>query len=103
MTAVLELDNIHTYYDKSHILKGVSMTVGEGELVALLGRNGAGKTTTMRSVMGLTPPRQGKIKFFGKDMTGASPHRIAGLGVGCLPCPGLPADRASGKCETGGY
>ena len=59
MTAVLELDAIHTYYDKSHILKGVSMTVGEGELVALLGRNGAGKTTTMRSVMGLTPPRQG--------------------------------------------
>lgn len=85
MTAVLELDNIHTYYDKSHILKGVSMTVGEGELVALLGRNGAGKTTTMRSVMGLTPPRQGKIKFFGKDMTGASPHRIAGLGVGYVP------------------
>ena len=85
MTAVLELDAIHTYYDKSHILKGVSMTVGEGELVALLGRNGAGKTTTLRSVMGLTPPRQGKIKFFGKDMTGASPHRIAALGVGYVP------------------
>lgn len=85
MTAVLELDAIHTYYDKSHILKGVSMTVGEGELVALLGRNGAGKTTTMRSVMGLTPPRQGRIKFFGQDMTGASPHRIASLGVGYVP------------------
>lgn len=85
MTAVLELDAIHTYYDKSHILKGVSMTVGEGELVALLGRNGAGKTTTMRSIMGLTPPRQGHIRLFGKDMTGAAPHRIAAMGVGYVP------------------
>ncbi|OIQ87031.1 high-affinity branched-chain amino acid transport ATP-binding protein LivF [mine drainage metagenome] len=85
MTAVLELDAIHTYYDKSHILNGVSMTVGEGELVALLGRNGAGKTTTMRSIMGLTPPRQGKVRIFGKDMTGASPHRIADMGVGYVP------------------
>ena len=85
MTAVLELDAIHTYYDKSHILSGVSMTVGEGELVALLGRNGAGKTTTMRSIMGLTPPRQGKVRIFGQDMTGASPHRIADMGVGYVP------------------
>ncbi|MGA8008939.1 MAG: ABC transporter ATP-binding protein [Thiomonas sp.] len=85
MNNVLELDAIHTYYDKSYILKGVSMTVGEGELVALLGRNGAGKTTTMRSVMGLTAPRQGQVRFFGKDMTGASPHRIANMGVGYVP------------------
>ena len=85
MNTVLELDAIHTYYDKSHILNGVSMTVGEGELVALLGRNGAGKTTTMRSVMGLTPPKQGKVRMFGKDVTGASPHRIAGMGVGYVP------------------
>jgi len=85
MNTVLELDTIHTYYDKSHILKGVSLRVEEGELVALLGRNGAGKTTTMHSIMGLTPPRQGKIKFFGQDMTGASPYRIAALGVGYVP------------------
>lgn len=85
MNTVLELDSIHTYYDKSHILNGVSMTVGEGELVALLGRNGAGKTTTMRSVMGLTPPKQGKVRMFGKDVTGASPHRIASMGVGYVP------------------
>ena len=85
MTHVLELDAIHTYYDKSHILNGVSMNVGEGELVALLGRNGAGKTTTMRSIMGLTAPRQGRVRIFGKDMTGASPHRIAEMGVGYVP------------------
>lgn len=85
MTSVLELDAIHTYYDKSHILKGVSMTVDEGELVALLGRNGAGKTTTMRSIMGLTPPRRGQIKIFGHAMTGASPHRVAAAGVGYVP------------------
>ncbi len=85
MANVLELDAIHTYYDKSHILNGVSMNVGEGELVALLGRNGAGKTTTMRSIMGLTAPRQGRVRIFGKDMTGASPHRIAEMGVGYVP------------------
>lgn len=85
MTMVLEVDKIHTYYGKSHILDGVSFHVGEGELVALLGRNGAGKTTTMRSVMGLTPPRQGSIRLFGKDMTGASPHQMAAAGVGYVP------------------
>ncbi len=85
MTMVLEVDKIQTYYGKSHILDGVSLSVGEGELVALLGRNGAGKTTTMRSVMGLTPPRQGTIRFCGKDVTGAPPHRMAAAGVGYVP------------------
>ena len=85
MNTVLEVDKIHTFYGKSHILDGVSLSVGEGELVALLGRNGAGKTTTMRSVMGLTPPRQGSIRLFGKDMTGASPHQMAAAGVGYVP------------------
>ncbi len=85
MSLVLEVDKIHTFYGKSHILDGVSLSVGEGELVALLGRNGAGKTTTMRSVMGLTPPRQGSIRLFGKDMTGASPHQMAAAGVGYVP------------------
>ncbi len=85
MNTVLEVDKIHTYYGKSHILDGVSLTVGEGELVALLGRNGAGKTTTMRSVMGLTPPRQGAIRLFGRDMTGSQPHQMAAAGVGYVP------------------
>ncbi len=85
MSLVLEVDKIHTYYGKSHILDGVSFNVGEGELVALLGRNGAGKTTTMRSVMGLTPPRQGTIKLFGRDMTGCQPHQMAAAGVGYVP------------------
>ena len=85
MNLVLEVDKIHTYYGKSHILDGVSFNVGEGELIALLGRNGAGKTTTMRSVMGLTPPRQGSIKLFGRDMTGCQPHQMAAAGVGYVP------------------
>ena len=85
MSLVLEVDKIHTYYGKSHILDGVSFKVGEGELIALLGRNGAGKTTTMRSVMGLTPPRQGSVKLFGRDMTGCQPHQMAAAGVGYVP------------------
>jgi branched-chain amino acid transport system ATP-binding protein len=85
MSMVLEVDSIHTYYGKSHILDGVSLNIREGELVALLGRNGAGKTTTLRSIMGLTPPRQGSIKLFGKDTTGAPAHRAAAAGVGYVP------------------
>ena len=85
MNMVLEVENIHTYYGKSHILNGVSLKVGEGELVALLGRNGAGKTTTMRSVMGLTPPREGHVRLFGQDVTGTSASRIACMGVGYVP------------------
>jgi branched-chain amino acid transport system ATP-binding protein len=85
MTEVFVADNIHTYYGKSHILHGVSMSVREGELVALLGRNGAGKTTTMRSIMGLTPPREGKISLFGQDTTKWTSYRIAKSGVGYVP------------------
>jgi branched-chain amino acid transport system ATP-binding protein len=83
--SVFVAENIHTYYGKSHILHGVSMEVREGELVALLGRNGAGKTTTMRSIMGLTPPREGKISIFGNVTTSWSPYRIAQAGVGYVP------------------
>ncbi len=83
--SVLVAENLQTYYGKSHILHGVSMEVREGELVALLGRNGAGKTTTMRSIMGLTPPREGKITLFGNVTTGWSPYRIAQAGVGYVP------------------
>lgn len=85
MSAILQADGLQTYYGKSHILHGVSLAVQPGELIALLGRNGAGKTTTMRSIMGLTPPRGGKVHLFGKDMTAAATHRIAGLGVGYVP------------------
>ena len=85
MTAVLRADEIHTFYGKSHILHGVSLEVKEGEIVAVLGRNGAGKTTTVRSLTGLTPPRQGRIEIFGHDTTHWPAHRIAGLGVGYVP------------------
>lgn len=82
---VLELQEVETYYGKSHILHGVSLEVGPGEVVALLGRNGVGKTTTLRSIMGLTPPRAGRIRFQGREITGLSPHRIPRLGIGYVP------------------
>ncbi len=85
MTAVLRASEVHTFYGKSHILHGVSLEVGEGEIVALLGRNGAGKTTTVRSLIGLTPPRSGSIEIFGHDTTRWPAYRIAGLGVGYVP------------------
>jgi len=81
----LNAEGLHTYYGKSHILHGVSIAVAEGQITALLGRNGAGKTTTMRSLMGLTPARQGKIEIFGQDTMRWPPYRIAGLGVGYVP------------------
>ena len=81
----LAADGIHTFYGKSHILHGVSLEVREGEIVALLGRNGAGKTTTLRSLIGLTRPRTGKVTLFGADVTGFPPYRIADAGVGYVP------------------
>jgi branched-chain amino acid transport system ATP-binding protein len=84
-TLPLHVESIHTFYSKSHILHGVSLDVNSGELVVLLGRNGAGKTTTLRSVMGLTPARQGMISVFGQNTTQRPPHVIAGLGVGYVP------------------
>jgi branched-chain amino acid transport system ATP-binding protein len=85
MTVVLRANEIHSFYGKSHILHGVSLEVNEGEIVAVLGRNGAGKTTTVRSLIGLTPPRQGKVEIFGRETTHWPAHRIAGLGVGYVP------------------
>ncbi len=82
MSALLEAENMHAYYGKSHILYGVSLTVAEGEIVTLLGRNGAGKTTTLRAITGLTSPRQGRVRLAGADVTGTPTHRIAKLGVG---------------------
>jgi branched-chain amino acid transport system ATP-binding protein len=85
MTAALIADGLHTYYGKSHILHGVSLEAAEGQVTALLGRNGAGKTTTLRSLMGLTPPREGHVKIFGVETTGWPSFRVAGLGVGYVP------------------
>lgn len=81
----IEIEGLHTYYGKSHILHGVSLTVAEGRLTTLLGRNGAGKTTTMRSVMNLTPPREGHVRVFGSETTRWPTYRIAAHGVGYVP------------------
>jgi branched-chain amino acid transport system ATP-binding protein len=85
MTAALIAEGLHTYYGKSHILHGVSLEAGEGQVTALLGRNGAGKTTTLRSLMGLTPAREGRITIFGATTTNWPPYRIAASGVGYVP------------------
>jgi branched-chain amino acid transport system ATP-binding protein len=85
MTAALIAEGLHTYYGKSHILHGVSIEAAEGKVTALLGRNGAGKTTTLRSLMGLTPPREGHVKIFGTETTGWPSFRVAALGVGYVP------------------
>src|ERR1700741_3343104 len=81
----LEVEGVHSFYGKSHILHGVGLEVNEGEIVALLGRNGAGKTTTLRSIMGLTPPREGSVKIFGKEASRLAPYQVASLGVGYVP------------------
>jgi branched-chain amino acid transport system ATP-binding protein len=85
MSAALIAEGLHTYYGKSHILHGVSLQAAEGQVTALLGRNGAGKTTTLRSVMGLTPAREGRVTIFGTPTTSWPPFRIAALGVGYVP------------------
>ncbi len=85
MTIALRAEALNTFYGKSHILHGVSLEVAEGKITALLGRNGAGKTTTLRSLIGLTPARQGRIEIFGTDTTRWPPDRIAALGVGYVP------------------
>jgi branched-chain amino acid transport system ATP-binding protein len=85
MSLALAASGLHTYYGKSHILNGVDIEVAEGKITALLGRNGAGKTTTLRSLMGLTPARSGKITIFGKDTTRWPTYRVAGSGVGYVP------------------
>ena len=85
MIPALTAEGLHTYYGKSHILHGVSLEAAEGKVTALLGRNGAGKTTTLRSLMGLTPAREGKVTIFGTQTTRWPPFRIAALGVGYVP------------------
>jgi len=82
---MIELNKINTYYGLGHILHDLSLTVGESEVVALLGRNGAGKTTTMRSIAGLTPPRSGAIRYKGRDIAGLEAHRVSRLGIALVP------------------
>jgi branched-chain amino acid transport system ATP-binding protein len=79
------VEGIHTYYGKSHILHGVSLEVGPGEVVGLLGRNGVGKSTTLKTVMGLVRPSQGEVRYEGGTITGLAPHRLARLGIGYVP------------------
>jgi branched-chain amino acid transport system ATP-binding protein len=82
---MLEVEGIHTYYGQSHVLHGLSLSVGKREVVSLLGRNGAGKTTTIRSIMGLTPPQKGHIKFKGEEIAGKPPHEIFRRGIKLVP------------------
>ena len=85
MTAILEVKEIITRYGQSQVLHGVSLEVGQGEVVALLGRNGVGKTTTFRSIMGLTPPRSGSIRLKGVELGGKRSYESARLGIGYVP------------------
>ena len=82
---VLSLQDVHVYYGAIHALKGVSLTVGEGEIVTLIGANGAGKSTTLRAINGLNRPRQGSINFAGTDITSAPPHAIVKMGIAQSP------------------
>src|SRR5690242_7755961 len=83
--SLVRVEDVHTYYGKSHILHGVSLEVGPGEVVGLLGRNGVGKSTTLKTVMGLVRPSQGEIRYEGRAITGLAPHRLARLGIGYVP------------------
>jgi branched-chain amino acid transport system ATP-binding protein len=83
--AMLSIDGIETFYGETQALFGVSLQVAPGEVVALLGPNGAGKTTTLRAILGLTPPRRGRIRFDGQDLSGRPTHEIAAMGIGWVP------------------
>jgi branched-chain amino acid transport system ATP-binding protein len=82
---LLSLKDVHAYYGEAHILQGVSLDVGEGEVVTLIGRNGAGKTTTLRSIMAIVPPRGGDITFAGRELRGLPTHAIARAGIAYVP------------------
>ena len=82
---MLALHDVHTYYGKSHILHGVSIEVGAGEVVGLLGRNGVGKSTTLKTIMGLVRPSQGRVVFEQRDVGGMAPYRVARIGIGYVP------------------
>jgi branched-chain amino acid transport system ATP-binding protein len=83
--SLLIVNDIHTYYGEAHILQGVSLTVGEGEVVTMIGRNGAGKTTTLLSIMGIVPARRGAVRLSGQDITRLATHEIVQRGIGWVP------------------
>jgi len=85
MSALLELENVHTYYGHIHALKGVDLTVEQGEIVTLVGSNGAGKSTSLRTISGMVRPRQGSVRLDGRDITMLKPHEVTALGIGHVP------------------
>jgi branched-chain amino acid transport system ATP-binding protein len=94
---ILDIEDLHTYYAESHVIQGLSLHVHHQESVSILGRNGVGKTTTLRSIMGLTPPRAGRITIDGQDITRWPAHKVAGMGVAYVPAerhifPGLSVE-----------
>jgi branched-chain amino acid transport system ATP-binding protein len=82
---LVDVEDVHTYYGKSHILNGVSLRVGRGEVVGLLGRNGVGKSTTLKTIMGLVSPSRGKVLYEGKPITSLAPDRLARIGIAYVP------------------
>jgi len=85
MSGMLEIEDVYTAYDKADVLQGVSLNVEAGSITCLLGSNGSGKTTLVRSILGLTPPRAGRIMFDGTDITHLPTHRIIAAGIACIP------------------
>src|SRR5262245_64231773 len=85
MSGTLEIEGVYTAYDKADVLQGVSLKVEAGSITCLLGSNGSGKTTLVRSVLGLTPPRAGRIIFDGSDITHLPTHKIISAGIACIP------------------
>src|SRR5262249_49622139 len=85
MSSILEIEGVYTAYDKADVLQGVSLSVDAGRITCLLGSNGSGKTTLVRSILGLTPPRAGRIVFNGVDIAGLPTHRIIAAGIACIP------------------
>src|SRR6266508_177597 len=82
---LLEVECLNTYYGESHALRDFSLTIGEGQIVALLGRNGMGKSTALKSIMGLVKPRSGRVIYRGANLTGSPPYRMARVGIGYVP------------------
>jgi branched-chain amino acid transport system ATP-binding protein len=82
---LLEVRDLNTYYGTSHVLQGISLTVAQGELIALLGRNGMGKSTTLKSIIGLVKPKSGSVIFEEKNITGYPPYKVARAGIGYVP------------------
>jgi branched-chain amino acid transport system ATP-binding protein len=85
MAGLLEIEGVHTAYDKADVLEGVSLKIEPGRITCLLGSNGSGKTTLIRSILGLTPPRAGRIAFDGQDITGLPTHKVIAAGIACIP------------------